>query len=363
MANNPPKKLKEEQDEGLPIWMATFADMMTLLFAFFVLLFSMSTIDPVKVSAMEDAMEQNAVKAGGATDNTKQAMLSVSEIKGTLEDIIQDLNIEDGATVSSDPRGVVLELDGSVCFQSLSSDLKHEFLKILVEIKEKVMSHPYDKRTVIIEGHTDNQPINPSAKLHNKKHIRAIEVWPTNRHLSGARASQVVEELTKDGFCLPSDDLDANLRNGRTQGSCAENQIWFEMGIKPNRLVAAGYGEFWPFGEAWVNVKDDSFGSDKCFVKDSVLAQQRALDSNTKYKYITVEKGKSGRTLIPITQNMPNYIKSSYDIDNNSIVDQDECQSNGDWGIGYWGNEIDFLNTTAEQQNKNRRVKIIFSGN
>ena len=90
MANNPPKKLKEEQVEGLPIWMATFADMMTLLFAFFVLLFSMSTIDPVKVSAMEDAMEQNAVKAGGEPDNTKQAMLSVSEIKGTLEDIIQD---------------------------------------------------------------------------------------------------------------------------------------------------------------------------------------------------------------------------------------------------------------------------------
>ena len=40
------------------------------------------------------------------------------------------------------------------------------------------MSHPYDKRTVIIEGHTDNQPINPEAKLHNKQHIRAIEVWP-----------------------------------------------------------------------------------------------------------------------------------------------------------------------------------------
>jgi len=34
-----PKKAKKQQEEGLPIWMATFADMMTLLFAFFVLLF------------------------------------------------------------------------------------------------------------------------------------------------------------------------------------------------------------------------------------------------------------------------------------------------------------------------------------
>ena len=64
MADNIKKKQEEQVEEGLPIWMATFADMMTLLFAFFVLLFSMSTIDPVKVSAMEDAMNENAVKAG-----------------------------------------------------------------------------------------------------------------------------------------------------------------------------------------------------------------------------------------------------------------------------------------------------------
>ena len=84
MAEEPKKKKLEAKEEGLPIWMATFADMMTLLFAFFVLLFSMSTIDPVKVSAMEDAMDQNAVKAGGEAETKKDAMLSVKEIKDTL---------------------------------------------------------------------------------------------------------------------------------------------------------------------------------------------------------------------------------------------------------------------------------------
>ena len=359
MAEEPKKKKLEAKEEGLPIWMATFADMMTLLFAFFVLLFSMSTIDPVKVSAMEDAMDQNAVKAGGETDTKKDAMLSVKEIKDTLEDIIADLELKDGATVSSDPRGVILELDGSVCFQSLSADLKHEFLKILVEIKEKVMSHPYDKRTVIIEGHTDNQPINPSAKLHNKQHIRAIEVWPTNRHLSGARASQVVEELTKDGFCLPAEDLNADLLEGRKQGSCAEKQIWFDMGIKPNRLVAAGYGEFWPFGEAWVNVKDDKFGDNKCFIKDTELIEQKKIDSETQYKYLKITNNTKGRTVIPITHQISSEVKQAYDADDNLIIDEQECASNE----GYWGNEIEFLNTTFDQQNKNRRVKIIFSKN
>ena len=49
------KKNKKSGDGGgLPGWFATFSDMMTLLFAFFVLLFSLSTIDPVKVAAFSD---------------------------------------------------------------------------------------------------------------------------------------------------------------------------------------------------------------------------------------------------------------------------------------------------------------------
>ena len=42
------QKGAEQVDEGLPGWFGTFADMMTLLFAFFVLLAAISTIDPVK---------------------------------------------------------------------------------------------------------------------------------------------------------------------------------------------------------------------------------------------------------------------------------------------------------------------------
>ena len=78
MAKNKPKQ--EEVEEGLPIWMGTFADMMTLLFAFFVLLFSMATIDPVKVSAMQYAMIENtdALAGSGPQNNEKQAMMSVN---------------------------------------------------------------------------------------------------------------------------------------------------------------------------------------------------------------------------------------------------------------------------------------------
>ena len=264
MTDNIKKKKEEQAEEGLPIWMATFADMMTLLFAFFVLLFSMSTIDPVKVSAMEDAMNENSVKSGDSAKNssgTSEPRLSISEIKDTLEDIIDSLDIDEEATVSSDPRGVILELNGSICFPSLSSDLREEFKRVLVQIKDKVINHPSDKRTVIIEGHSDNEPIKPDQPYHKNPNIRAIEVWGTNRHLSASRASQVVEVLTSEGFCL-SDEIcdvddwqkkdDCNKCNGR-------GSKWYSMGIRPNRLVAAGYGEFWPYGVSWNEVKSDDF--------------------------------------------------------------------------------------------------------
>ncbi len=296
MADDIKKKKEEQVEEGLPIWMATFADMMTLLFAFFVLLFSMSTIDPVKVSAMEDAMNENAVKAGagGSLDGTgsggnSQPRLSINEIKETLEDIIDSLDIDEEATVSSDPRGVILELNGSICFPSLSSDLREDFKRVLVQIKDKVISHPYDKRTVIIEGHSDNEPIKPDQPYHKNPNIKAIEVWGTNRHLSASRASQVVEVLTSDGFCLSDESCDVDDWN--TKEDCnkcnGRGSKWHIMGIRPNRLVAAGYGEFWPYGVSWNEVKSDDFTND----------------------------------------------------------------------------DIERLNQTAEQRNKNRRVKIIFAKN
>ena len=66
-------------------------------------------------------------------------------------------------------------------FPSLSSDLREDFKRVLVQIKDKVISHPYDKkRTVIIEGHSDNEPIKPDQPYHKNPNIKAIEVWGTN---------------------------------------------------------------------------------------------------------------------------------------------------------------------------------------
>ena len=240
------KKSKGQQEEGLPIWMATFADMMTLLFAFFVLLFSMATIDPVKVSAMQDATAESmqAFAIEGSVQSKKKNMMSINDIKENLEEIIDSLDLGDDAAISSDPRGVILEIEGDICFPSLSSDLDLRFIDLLKEVSKKVMSHPYDKRTVIIEGHSDSHQIKPDQKYHKNSAVNAIEVWRTNRHLSSARASEVVEFLVDS------------------------------LSIHPGRLVAAGYGEFWPFGASWNDVKGGTVDSAYIAEANQTVAQR-----------------------------------------------------------------------------------------
>ena len=74
--NQVKEEAKAEVKEEQP-WLLTYADMMTLLFAFFVLLFSMSTPDPVKMSQVQDAMDES------------RSLKSANEIKEEFEQIIE----------------------------------------------------------------------------------------------------------------------------------------------------------------------------------------------------------------------------------------------------------------------------------
>ena len=77
--------VKEEQS-----WLLTYADMMTLLFAFFVLLFSLSSPDPVKVSQLKDGM------------GDQPELKSFNAVTEDFEDIIEDLGIENKAKVGAE---------------------------------------------------------------------------------------------------------------------------------------------------------------------------------------------------------------------------------------------------------------------
>ena len=224
-------------EEGLPIWMQTFADMMTLLFAFFVLLYSMSTPDPVKYAAFANSQ---ATQTGGSTDMEMpyEPLKDQSEIKQELEQLIEEMDMQDKAKVTQDPRGVALELDGDVCFGSGSVTLRDELKQTLDKASAELMLNPKDLRSLLIEGHTDNQ--DPTGKI--------AERYPTNWELSSARAANVV------------------------------NYLIFKE-VMPGRLTASGYAHRWPAGATWGEVRsgkvDDNFISEKNATTDQRTNNRR----------------------------------------------------------------------------------------
>ena len=89
-------KGREQVDEGLPGWFGTFADMMTLLFAFFVLLAAISTIDPVKLQNMADGMG----KSVGKKEELDNQAMSLGDIHKAATKMVEEMaeDSENGET-------------------------------------------------------------------------------------------------------------------------------------------------------------------------------------------------------------------------------------------------------------------------
>ena len=182
---------------GLPGWFATYSDMMTLLFAFFVLLFSLSTLDPVKLAEFAEGDKKGESK-------------DLGEIKKEFEKMIEDLNMDETATVTQDPRGIALEIDGDICFESSQVELQPKLIEVLDRTIKDVLTEDGDLRPIIIEGHTDSDIMR--GKMAN--------MYPSNWELSTARASEVVRYLIMNG-------------------------------VNFTRLSPSGYADTWPVGVTW----------------------------------------------------------------------------------------------------------------
>ena len=190
-------------EEGLPGWYGTFADMMTLLFAFFVLLAAISTIDPVKLMNMADGMGKSVGKKK-ELDNQSMSLGDIhKETAKMVEEMAADPTTgEKPVEVTTSPKGVTIGISSDISFESGSATTKPGFLEILKKIVP-TMNESYNM--IAIEGHTDSDQL-----------PKALAVkYPSNWELSGARAAAVVRLL-------------------------------IGLKIDPVRLQAVGYGEFVP---------------------------------------------------------------------------------------------------------------------
>lgn len=170
-----PKK-KQQQDEGG--WLTTYADMMTLLMTFFVLLFAMSTLDPVKLEQFGDSLGQQQ----GSKKKTKK--VSLSQINKEVKKLVVEQELQSQVKVTMDARGVTLGIASDLAFGSGTATLSGPIKSFLVKLVSTMEKATY---AIAVEGHTDNDPIRSSQ-------------FPSNWELSAARASAVIRYLTSHGI-------------------------------------------------------------------------------------------------------------------------------------------------------------------
>ncbi len=211
------KKKEEEAPAGSPAWMATFSDLMNLLLCFFVLLFSMSSVDEKKWEEVAASFSKSfSVFTGGATaigdgmlvsngvsqlnelsdyvnsmgksaedieeaedmmaEVEAQKMEASEELSKQVEEAMEEAGMDDMMDISYTSQYVELTLNGALLFDSGSAELKENAGPILDQVG-KVLER-YAEGTVEIEGHTDSVPM-------------ASDKYASNNELSDARALSV----------------------------------------------------------------------------------------------------------------------------------------------------------------------------
>ena len=249
MARNRKKKLEEHENHER--WLVSYADFITLLFAFFVVMYAISSVNEGKYRVLSDTMVEafsedlkeakqlpaplltenqqpgdyifrgenqdptdisNEAESGPAeSDQQNESQVSQETepaddrlwvLASNLDSSLQSFVDQDLVDINLQGDKIEIQLNSKMLFDSgstrLSKDARKAFRDIALIVK------PLNNQ-IYVEGHTDNVPIQTLA-------------FPSNWELSAARAASVVEYVTRQG-------------------------------VDPQRLAAIGYGEFRPIAD------------------------------------------------------------------------------------------------------------------
>jgi len=195
-------------------WLVSYADFITLLFAFFTTMYAISTVDNQKLNVMVDSMRTafdtkklESPKTPPPRNAPRATEAPSTEPPGTLDELKNRLSKRLEAQISGgqvglevDPRGLVITIREAGVFQIGSADLSPAARAVLREVADAMMDVDNPVR---IEGHTDDVPIHTAR-------------YSSNWELSTARATTVIAFFVQ------------------------------ERGLSPTRFSAAGYAEFHP---------------------------------------------------------------------------------------------------------------------
>ncbi|WP_184414951.1 flagellar motor protein MotD [Rhodocyclus tenuis] len=262
------RKLVEEPDNH-ERWMVSYADFVTLLFAFFVVMYAISSLNESKYRVLSDsivnAFRNVSVTPSGQTMVIVPAPLSPpspatqvpseedrkkgelrQQQRDKMRNIAQDILrvmaplIQQGKVrVLETSRGVTIEINDSILFSPGQAQLQQPSVKALRAIAEVLVDTEFP---IIIEGHTDNVPI-------------STPQFPSNWELSAVRATTVL-------------------------------RLFSDVGVTADRLTAIGYGETRPVEP---NLLADGRARNR---RVSILIESAIPETGTEVKL-------DGRTLAP----------------------------------------------------------------
>lgn len=238
------RRKKIEEHDNHERWLVSYADFITLLFAFFVVMYSISSVNEGKYRVLSDTLEgvfsqpkrtispvQIGEIARGETDEDKEpepgkpdtpkydielpevptytpppvpeeTIKTINELTKQLSTTLADLIDSEDVIIKKGDDWLELEIKSNVLFSSGESRLAKAAVPVIGEIADILRA---SANPIQVEGFTDNKPINTPR-------------FPSNWELSAARAASVVHLLDR-------------------------------YGIDPNRMSAIGYGEYKPIAD------------------------------------------------------------------------------------------------------------------
>ncbi|WP_347491436.1 flagellar motor protein MotB [Desulfoscipio sp. XC116] len=214
------RRHNNESEGSRDRWLVTYADMITLLLIFFIVMYTLSKIDAAKFETMAESLAAvfgaggmvmdspgPQVIPGAPSDQMSDMMKDIelenarmADLKEQLEEYINENGLQTSVSVTREERGIVLSFQNEVLFDLGSSQLTGEARRILSQVAPILENTP---NYIRVEGHTDDLPINTAQ-------------FPSNWELASARATNVVQEFIH------------------------------MHGFQPQKLSATAYGEYRP---------------------------------------------------------------------------------------------------------------------
>jgi chemotaxis protein MotB len=170
-------------DDGEGNWLISYADLMTLLWGFFVIISAFSTPNPDKLELMK---KKTSESMGG------KYIQPYNEITDTLKNVLKELNVDKDVQIETLTDGVKITAQSAKFFEPGKANLTDEAQTVLKRVGE-VLALKAKDFIILVEGHTDDVPIHTVA-------------FPSNWELSLRRATEVIHMFEDIG--LPH----ANLR-------------------------------------------------------------------------------------------------------------------------------------------------------